>query len=108
MLMVMGYYEPVINTINSLTTLDNIMNDMLILVPFGIGALVGIVVIAKIIEFLFKKFEVPTFFGIIGFILASIIGIFTGVENLTFEIVPFIVGIILFTLGFLIAYKLGD
>jgi len=108
MLMVMGYYEPVINTINSLTTLDNIMNDMLILVPFGIGALVGIVVIAKIIEFLFKKFEVPTFFGIIGFILASIIGIFTGIENLTFEIVPFIVGIILFTFGFLIAYKLGD
>lgn len=108
MLMVMGYYEPVINTINSLTTLDNIMNDMLILVPFGIGALVGIVVIAKIIEFLFKKFEVPTFFGIIGFILASIIGIFTGVENLTFEIVPFIVGVVLFTLGFLIAYKLGD
>ena len=108
MLMVMGYYEPIINTINSLTTLDNVMNNMLILFPFGIGALVGIVVIAKIIEFLFKKFEVPTFFGIIGFILASIIGIFTGVENLTFEIVPFIVGIILFALGFLVAYKLGD
>lgn len=108
MLMVMGYYEPIINTINSLTTLDNVMNNMLILFPFGLGALVGIVVIAKIIEFLFKKFEVPTFFGIIGFILASIIGIFTGVENLTFEIVPFIVGIILFTLGFLVAYKLGD
>ena len=50
-------------------------------VPFGIGVLVGIVIIAKIIEFLFKKFEVPTYFGIIGFVLASIIGIFTSHNN---------------------------
>ena len=108
MLMVMGYYEPIINTINSLTSFNNIVKDMSILVPFGIGVLVGIIIIAKIIEFLFKKFEVPTYFGIIGFVLASIIGIFTSAEGLTFSIVPFILGVILFIAGLLIAYKLGD
>ena len=108
MLMVMGYYEPIINTINSLTTFDNIVRDMLILIPFGIGVLIGIVLIAKIIEFLFKKFEVPTYFGIIGFVLASLIGIFTGTEGLTFTIIPFIIGVILFLVGFVVAYKLGD
>lgn len=108
MLMVMGYYEPIINTINSLTSFNNIVKDMSILVPFGIGVLVGIIIIAKIIEFLFKKFEVPTYFGIIGFVLASIIGIFTSAEGLTFSIVPFILGVILFVAGLLIAYKLGD
>ena len=108
MLMVMGYYEPIINTINSLTTFDNIVRDMLILIPFGIGVLIGIVLIAKIIEFLFKKFEVPTYFGIIGFVLASLIGVFTGTEGLTFTIIPFIIGVILFLVGFVVAYKLGD
>ena len=108
MLMVMGYYKPIINTINDLTGFNNIGSNLAILIPFGIGVLVGIVLIAKLIEFLFKKAEVPTYFGIIGFVLASIIGIFTSTENLTFSIIPFIVGIVLFLLGFVIAIKLGD
>ena len=108
MLMVMGYYKPILNTINDLTSFNNIGSNLAILIPFGIGVLVGIVLIAKLIEFLFKKFEVPTYFGIIGFVLASIIGIFVSAENLTFSILPFIIGILLFIIGFIIAIKLGD
>lgn len=108
MLMVMGYYQPIINTINTLTKMQDIGKCFMILIPFGLGVLVGIVLIAKLIEFLFKKYEVPTYFGIIGFVLASIIGIFTSTANLTFAIVPFIIGLVLFAIGFVIAYKLGD
>jgi len=108
MLMVMGYYGPIIDTINSFTFFNNITNDVLILMPFGIGILVGIVLIAKLLEFLFKKFEVPTYFGIIGFVIASIFGIFTSAEGLIFDIIPFIIGLILMAIGFVIAYKLGD
>lgn len=108
MLMVMGYYQPIINTINTLTKMQDIGRCFMILIPFGLGVLVGIVLIAKLIEFLFKKYEVPTYFGIIGFVLASIIGIFTSTANLTFALVPFIIGLVLFAIGFVIAYKLGD
>ena len=108
MLMVMGYYQPIINTINTLTKMQDIGKCFMILIPFGLGVLVGIVLIAKLIEFLFKKYEVPTYFGIIGFVLASIIGIFTSTANLTFALVPFIIGLVLFAIGFVIAYKLGD
>lgn len=108
MLMVMGYYEPIINAINEFTSFNNLWNNFWILMPFGIGVLLGIIVIAKIIEFLFQKFEVPTYFGIIGFVLASLIGIFTSAGNLVFTPTFIIVGIILMALGFVIAYKLGD
>lgn len=108
MLMVMGYYEPIINVINEFTSFNNLWNNFWILMPFGIGVLLGIIVIAKIIEFLFQKFEVPTYFGIIGFVLASLIGIFTSAGNLVFTPTFIIVGIILMVLGFVIAYKLGD
>lgn len=108
MLMVMGYYEPIINVINEFTSFNNLWNSFWILMPFGIGVLLGIIVIAKIIEFLFQKFEVPTYFGIIGFVLASLIGIFTSAGNLVFTPTFIIVGIILMALGFVIAYKLGD
>lgn len=108
MLMVMGYYKPILNTINDLTSFNNIFENILILIPFGIGVLVGFVVIAKILEYLFKKFEVPTYFGIIGFVLSSLIGIFVQTEGLMFVPVQIIVGIILFAIGFVVALKLGD
>lgn len=108
MLMVMGYYKPILNTINDLTSFNNIFENMLILIPFGIGVLVGFVVIAKILEYLFKKFEVPTYFGIIGFVLSSLIGIFVQTEGLMFVPMQIIVGIILFAIGFVVALKLGD
>ena len=108
MLMVMGYYKPILNTINALTSFENIGHNISILLPFGLGILVGFVGIAKLLEILFQKFEIPTYFGIIGFVLASIIGIFASTSGLSFSILPFLIGIILFLIGFGIAYRLGD
>lgn len=108
MLMVMGYYKPILNTINALTSFENIGHNISILLPFGLGILVGFVGIAKLLEILFQKFEIPTYFGIIGFVLASIIGIFASTPGLSFSILPFLIGIILFLIGFVIAYRLGD
>ena len=106
-LMLLGYYEPIINTIKDFTHLNNIASNLAILIPFGIGVLVGIVLIAKLIEYLLAKHEVPTYFMIIGFILASIISIIIE-AGLTTNIMFIVSGIILFMLGFVIAYKLGE
>ena len=106
-LMLLGYYEPIINTIKDFTHLNNIASNLAILIPFGIGVLVGIVLIAKLIEYLLAKHEVPTYFMIIGFILASIISIIVE-AGLTTNIMFIVSGIILFMLGFVIAYKLGE
>ncbi len=106
-LMLLGYYEPIINTIKDFTHLNNIASNLAILIPFGIGVLVGIILIAKLIEYLLAKHEVPTYFMIIGFILASIISIIVE-AGLTTNIMFIVSGIILFMLGFVIAYKLGE
>lgn len=107
-LMLLGYYQPIIDTISSLTKFNNIWQNIMILVPFGIGVLVGIVAISKLLEFLFKKFEVKTYFGVMGFIFASIITIFTGAEGLVFSVPQLLIGILLFGIGFIVAYKLGE
>ena len=60
MLMTLGYYYPIINTISDLTNFSNLTNNLLILMPFGIGIVVGILLIAKVIEFLLKKCETKT------------------------------------------------
>lgn len=106
-LMMLGYYEPIINTIKDLTHFMNIGHNMLILIPFGIGILIGIVLIAKTIEFLLSKHEEKTYFGIIGFVLASIVSILINM-GLTNNMGFIVCGIILFILGFGIAYRLGE
>lgn len=104
-LMLLGYYKPIIDTISNLTS--NLGNNILILLPFGLGILIGIVVIAKILEYLFKKFEIKTYFGVLGFVMASIITIFMS-SNITFSLLQLLIGIVLLIIGFIIAYKLGD
>lgn len=112
-LMTLGYYEPIIGTIKNLTDFSLIGQNMIILIPFGIGIVLGIFLIARLIEYLFNHYENITYYGIIGFVLSSIISIiiqnyFVSGKFIGFSIIEFIIGIILFAIGFIIAYKLGD
>ncbi len=107
-LIVVGYYEPIINVINEFTSFQNLTDNFLILMPFGLGVLIGIVIIAKIIEWLFNKYEIPTYFAIIGFVLASLISIFTKFNNIVINFPMVAGGIIFFIIGFIAAYKLGE
>ena len=111
-LMLLGYYLPVVNTIKDLTHFNNIVDNCLILIPFGLGVVIGIVVIAKIIEWLLKKYEAKTYFGVLGFIIASIIAIPVSVYNeygtLSYSLVEGIIAVILLVVGYLIGEKLGE
>ncbi len=106
-LMVLGYYDGIWSTVGNLTNFSEFGHNMQILVPFGIGVLIGLFLIAKLIEILIKKFEVKTYFGIFGFIFASLIIIF--VKNVTkIDIFELFVGIILMIIGFFISYFIAN
>ena len=111
-LMLLGYYLPVVNTIKDLTHFKNLTDNILILIPFGIGVLIGIVLIAKVIEWLFKKYKTKTMFGVLGFIIASIIAIPVSVYNeygsLSYSLPEGIIAVILLVVGYLIGEKLGE
>jgi len=113
-LMLMGYYEPVIETINAFIkavlsfNIEGIISTCAILIPFGIGILLGIFLIAKIIEWLFLKFKTPTFFGITGLILASPVAVLANVNKAFINPASVIVGILVFILCFYIAMVLSE
>lgn len=111
-LMLLGYYYPILKVVKSLTKFENLGENIMIAGVFGVGVLVGIVLISKIIEFLLKKFETKTYYGVLGFIFASILAIpistYNEVENLVFSVPQILIGIIFMAIGGLIAYKLGD
>ena len=112
-MMVLGYYNTIINTINecidALRAFDipALLDTFVILVPFGIGVVVGIVAVAKLIEFMLKKFPAVTYWAIIGLIVASPIAILIMMEIGSIGIIEILSGVVLLAVGFVISMKIG-
>ena len=68
-LMLLGYYNSVINAMNDLRGGD--WSSLAILLPYVVGLLVGIVFIAKLMNFLLKKHAALTFCAIFGLVIGS-------------------------------------
>lgn len=112
-LLILGYYNPIIKTIKNfieaLSPFD--MNALLhgagILMPFGIGVLVGIFAIAKIIEFLLSRFEKKTYYSILGLVIASPAAIYMGIGVGVLTATSISVSALTFIVGFVVAFYLG-
>lgn len=111
-LMLLGYYYPIIKILKSLTDFSNLFSNFIVLAIFGIGILVGIILISKLIEYLFNNFKKTTYYGVIGFILASIVAIpistFINVSNIEFSIIEIMIGFVCLVIGGYISYFLGE
>ena len=78
-MLLLGVYGTLIASVANLfpftaATLDAV----LVLLPFGIGVVIGLVYCSKLIKFLLAKFPVPTYAAIFGFVLGSIGCVFPG------------------------------
>lgn len=108
LLMVMGYYEPLLNTVNNITRFNNIMSNIIVLVPFGIGLVIGVIVLARVIEYCLKKHETKTYSAIVGFVIASAITILLDMLKYKTNYIEIIIGIILLIIGFIISNKFEE
>lgn len=107
-LMLIGFYKPIVKVVSDLTNINHLMNNLLILIPFGIGVVVGIILVAKLIEFLLKRFETTTYYAILGFVFASFIGLVKSIVGVDITTIQLLIGIVLFLVASFIGYKLGD
>lgn len=120
-LMVFGIYSTVIGAISGLT--KHFADSCLILLPVGLGVIVGIVFGAKLIDVCLKRFPQMTYFAIIGLMLGSPLVIFmkfraesaaavkadpTFVSNFVASSVNIIVSAVVCLLGFAIAFAFGS
>lgn len=113
-LLILGYYNPIISTISQfLSALRDGNKELLlhataILLVFGIGVIVGIVGFAKLIEWIFQKFPLYAYWAIIGLIVASPFAILLMASFGAITAGTVIAGIVCLAVGCLIAYKLGE
>jgi len=114
MLLLLGYYNPIVSAIKDFVTalasfdMQGILAGCGVLVPAGLGIVVGIFAIAKLIEIIFEKFSLQAYWAIIGLIVASPFAILMMVGVGTVTVAGVAVSIVTFVIGFIVAMKLGD
>lgn len=94
-LMMLGVYSSYLAAISSL--------NFSVLLPLGIGLILGSVIFMFLINFLFSHFKSYTYFLILGFVLGSVLVIFPGF-TVSFECV---LGILLAGVCFFLTFRLG-
>lgn len=111
-LMLLGYYTPVINALNSFKTavfsadFAAMVQPLLVLLPFGIGVVAGIFGVAKAIEWLIQRFPTLTYCGVLGLVLASPVAILIRADLAGTTIGMAIISAITFAVGFVGAWLL--
>lgn len=112
-LMLMGYYTPILENINLFVNaviafdMPAILNGVGIFAPLGIGIIIGIFAIAKLIEIVFAKWPLLAYYAIIGLIVASPVSIILMSDLSLYNIISILTGLVTFAIGCVIAYKLG-
>lgn len=100
MFLIFGVYMPVMNAIKDLLHLD--FSGLPIVISVGIGILLGVIVIIKLVKAALEHFHSQTVYAIIGLMLGSLLSIVKGPESLetpkemltvdTFSILFFFIG----------------
>lgn len=102
-LMIFGYYEKIIATVSNLVNIKEFGSNLLILLPFGVGAIIGIIFMAKLIVKLLQKYETKMYFAIVGFVLSSVVILLLQLEKFTYSFSNIILCILTFLWGYLLA-----
>lgn len=113
LLLAFGYYNPVTGAVTDFISavfdlnIATAWDKFLILFPFGVGVLLGIFFVAKLIEWLLKKHERLTYCGILGLVCASPVPVFLNALGGAVGAGTVIGSIVTFAAGFAVAYKMG-
>ena len=113
MLMLLGYYDTILKVINNFVDalvsfdVNGLLTGVGILAPFGVGIIIGIFLIAKLIEFIFSKAEIHAYYAIIGLIIASPIAILLKTDWSGISIITMVISVVTFAAGWFAASKLG-
>lgn len=90
LLMIIGYYDTVIYSLSDLFHFEHLANNLFVLVPFVIGMLLGVIIVSKLIHYLFEHHKTKTYCVIIGFAIMSTVLLFIQTLSSSFQIIEFL------------------
>lgn len=102
-LMILGFYDNVLLILSNCYNISFVFNNIWIYVSYSIGMIISFIGVSIFISFLIKKYR--KLFDIVVFSLSisSILVLFILVFSSSFDIVSFVIGIMLFFIGIIIS-----
>ncbi len=104
LLMIMGIYNMFIGVISNLTNVYDVVYNFGFILSFGLGMLIGIIVVAIVMDYLFRNYKDKTYAFIMGVSLGSIILMVIRCFSGGIVIRDFVLGLGLFLIGIIISW----
>ena len=110
-MMILGLYSPILLVLKELLQFQNIISNFLVLLPLGMGLIVGFLSISKLMGYLLNKHKTNTFFTIIGFVIGSIFTIYfvtitDGEYPIDYSVPSILISVLCLIGGFLLTFLL--
>lgn len=105
-LMMLGYYDIIITSFSNLTNFSLLWQNLQVLIPFGIGMILGTIGLSKIINYLLGKHRISCYYAIIGFSISSVLLLLGETLKNNYNIGEVIISLLLLVTGYFISIKL--
>lgn len=103
-LMILGLYEMLLNLLASLSSIKEILNNLNILIPYFLAIIVTVILLSKLMNYLFKNKRSLMYSSILGFSLSSVFVLLIKLLQNKVKLYYFI----FFIIGFIISIKLEN
>lgn len=104
LLMLIGSYDKIMFLFSNILNIDVILNNLIIVITFVLGAILGLYFSIKLISFLFKKYFHQTYNIILGLLLGSV---FIMVKNCIYNISSLAAGVVISVISCIIMKKIN-
>ncbi len=102
-LMLLGFYPLLLETFSHLLDPSYLSNTLQIMLPFGLGILIGVLITVKIVSFLLERHSVSFHYVIISFFFSSILLLFLQTFKNNYTLGTVIVSFLFLMLGYFVS-----
>lgn len=108
LLMNIGVYEIIISTISNITDINLIITNIKILIPFGLGMVLGFILLSILISYLLKKYYSEMMAFILGVSIGSMVLLIISVFKSNYTYIELILGLLFMTIGIFIGRRFSN
>lgn len=106
--MMLNKYDFIMETFSNLSNITLLLTNIKIIFPFVLGLIVGVLMLVKLIAYLFKNHETKTYYFISLFSIFSVVSLFIKTFQHNYNLTEILIGLILLVIGYLISKKIDE
>ena len=108
LLMNIGVYEIIISTISNITDINLLITNIRVIIPFGLGMVIGFILLSILISYLLKKYHSEMMAFILGVSIGSMALLVISVFRSSYTYIELMLGFLFMTMGIFIGKRFSN